>query len=110
MVAAQKWAPTWASCCRQETEFLILEEGMMATYWRIGFVSRVECDTAKGLLAAQTTLKAYKEIKNSNVLPWILESFALLMIPQGQWAQPTTLGFSVMAGGLVLATLNREAP
>ena len=61
------------------------------------------------LLSAQLALKAYKEIRNSNVLPWILASFALLMIPQGQWAQPTTLGFSVMAGGLVLAALNREA-
>lgn len=59
------------------------------------------------VLSVQLALKAYRGIKYNNILPWLLASFALLMIPQGQWAQPTSLGFSILVGGLVLASLNK---
>jgi len=36
----------------------------------------------------------------------MLLSFALLIIPQGQWAQPTSLGFSTLIGGLMIACFN----
>ncbi len=48
---------------------------------------------------------SYKKIAEGNLLPWILLSYVLLNIPQGQWAQPTNLGFSVLAGGLAIASL-----
>jgi hypothetical protein len=31
-----------------------------------------------------------------------------MAVLQGQWAQPTSLGFSVLAGGLLLASLKSE--
>jgi hypothetical protein len=54
------------------------------------------------------SLASYKKIKIGDFLPWILLSFALIVVPQGQWAQPTALGFSTLIGGLVLAALNNH--
>lgn len=51
------------------------------------------------------TIKGFQKLKNGEYLPWMLLSFGLLIIPQGQWAQPTTLGFSTLIGGLILASL-----
>lgn len=51
----------------------------------------------------------YKRLLQNDLLPWMLLSFALFIIPQGQWAQPTTLGFSTLIGGLIIATF-REQP
>lgn len=48
---------------------------------------------------------SYKKIAKGNLLPWILLSSVLLNIPQGQWAQPTVLGFSVIGAGLTIAAL-----
>ncbi|WP_321826398.1 hypothetical protein [Maribacter dokdonensis] len=50
-------------------------------------------------------IHSFRAIGNNNILPWILLSFGLLSIPQGQWAQPTALGFSTVIGGLIIAGL-----
>lgn len=52
----------------------------------------------------------YRKLKFGNLLPWILLSIVLLYIPQGQWAQPTILGFSVLVGGLAIAALKESRP
>jgi hypothetical protein len=39
------------------------------------------------------------------LLPWILLSLFLTNIPQGQWGQPTSLGFSIVIGGFTIAAL-----
>ncbi|MRI02117.1 hypothetical protein GH721_16350 [Kriegella sp. EG-1] len=54
-----------------------------------------------GLHLAFSSLKA---LKQKNVLPWLLLSFCLLLLPNGQWGQPTTLGFSVLVTGLLIAS------
>lgn len=51
------------------------------------------------------SLASLRRLKFEDFLPWILLSYALLVIPQGQWAQPTSLGFSTLIGGLLLASL-----
>jgi len=51
--------------------------------------------------------KAWGAISQKNVLPWMLLSFGMLSILQAPWAQPTTLGFSVLIGGLILASFNQ---
>jgi hypothetical protein len=56
------------------------------------------------LFSLKLTIEGYKKIAFGNLLPWLLLSFALLNIPQGSWGQPTTLGFSALIGGLVLAS------
>lgn len=47
----------------------------------------------------------YRKLVQGDLLPWLLLSFGLLIIPQGQWAQPTSLGFSTLIGGVILASL-----
>lgn len=48
-----------------------------------------------------------RRLMEGYLLPWMLLYFALLTIPQGQWSQPTTQGFSTLAGGLVIAALKK---
>ena len=55
-------------------------------------------------LCAKISVLCYKKLTVGDLLPWMLLSFALLQIPQGQWAQPTSLGFSTMIGGLIIAS------
>jgi hypothetical protein len=50
---------------------------------------------------------AYRRLSSGDLLPWLLLSFCLLNVPQGQWGQPTSLGFGVLIGGLTLASLRR---
>ncbi|MFD1258266.1 hypothetical protein ACFQ3S_15790 [Mucilaginibacter terrae] len=53
----------------------------------------------------QMLKESYNKLAAGNLLPWILLSVFLLNIPQAQWKQPTSLGFTVMIGGLQLAAL-----
>lgn len=51
---------------------------------------------------------AFKRLKDGDMLAWLLLSFGMLTILQTQWAQPTSLGFSALLGGLILASLKKE--
>jgi hypothetical protein len=57
-----------------------------------------------GMTFEITTL-CYARFKLGDALPWMLLSFGFLMLLQSQWAQPTNLGFYVLIGGLILASL-----
>ncbi len=48
------------------------------------------------------------ELRHNNPLPWMLLSTGFIQIIQGGWAQPTSLGFSIMSGGLILAAMNKQ--
>jgi len=52
------------------------------------------------------SIMAYQKLAKGELLPWLLLGYGLLTIPQGGWAQPTSLGFSVSIAGLILASLN----
>jgi hypothetical protein len=49
---------------------------------------------------------SFIKLNQGDLLPWMLLSFALVNLPQGQWAQPTSLGFGIMIAGLLFASLN----
>ncbi|MFC3198967.1 hypothetical protein ACFOET_15190 [Parapedobacter deserti] len=66
--------------------------GMMIIVLRIFTVSKL------GMLS-------FNSLATGNGLPWLLLSFSALNVLQGQWAQPTSLGFAVLSGGLVMASL-----
>jgi hypothetical protein len=51
-------------------------------------------------------IRGYRQLAYDNLLPWILVSFGLSSITQGQWAQPTSLGFCVLVGGLISGACN----
>lgn len=50
---------------------------------------------------------SFKKVGKQDLLPWMICSIGLLAIMQGQWAQPTSLGFDVILGGLTLAALRK---
>jgi len=54
-------------------------------------------------LSASLMLRSYKRLSRGDLLPWMLLSFGLLTVPQGGWAQPTSLGFCTVIAGLILA-------
>ena len=47
--------------------------------------------------------KGYQGLKINNILPWLLLSVDFQLISQGQWAQPTALGFAILFAGLNIA-------
>ena len=56
-------------------------------------------------LSFTVALASYRKLAKGNLLPWMLLSIVLINVPQGQWAQPTSLGFSVIVCGLAIAAL-----
>jgi len=52
------------------------------------------------------TIRSIRKFAVKDLLPWMLLSFGIIIIPQGEWAQPSSLGFSTLIGGLLLASLN----
>jgi hypothetical protein len=59
-------------------------------------------------LAAKMAVLSFKKLNSGDLLPWMLLSFGALNILQGQWAQPTSLGFSVLVGGLIIASFRNR--
>lgn len=58
-------------------------------------------------LCYKLLITSFKWLKTGDLLPWILTSFCLTTIPQGQWAQPTALGFTIIIGGLNIAAFRK---
>ncbi|MEP7250926.1 MAG: hypothetical protein ABI683_01060 [Ginsengibacter sp.] len=88
-----------------KTKFLIAESEWGRVIGEMGPIMGLLIIFFRLKLCAVIGLAAYKKIQTGNLLPWILLSFVLLNIPQGQWAQPTILGFSVLVCGLAIASL-----
>lgn len=60
------------------------------------------------MLAISLLLRGWLVIRNGNLLPWLLMSVGFLQIATANWAQPTSLGFSVAICGLVWAGFNQK--
>ncbi len=63
-------------------------------------------------ISLELALQAYQRLRVGDLLPWLLLSYVLTLLPQGQWSQPTSLGFCTFVTGLLMAALwNRgQAP
>jgi len=48
---------------------------------------------------------SYRQLSSGILLPWLLSSSVVLLFAQGQWGQPTVIGFSVFFTGLTLAAI-----
>jgi hypothetical protein len=57
-------------------------------------------------LTIKIAIASYNKLAKDDFLPWLLLSYGALTLSQGGWAQPTYLGFSVVIGGFMLASLN----
>ncbi|MGI4886620.1 MAG: hypothetical protein ACRYFR_16825 [Janthinobacterium lividum] len=90
--------------------FLIAEEEWARTIGELGMVLGLTVIFLRLGLMTKIALGAYRQLDQGQFLAWILVSFGLLTLAQGQWAQPTALGFSVLLGGLMVAAQRPPRP
>ncbi|WP_051935846.1 hypothetical protein [Salegentibacter sp. Hel_I_6] len=88
--------------------FLVAEDEWLRLMGEMGFLMGFGVILIRLGICLQMALASYQSLKTGDFLPWMLLSFCLLIVPQGQWAQPTALGFAILIGGLLLASLNHE--
>ncbi len=92
--------------------FLLPEEEWGRLIGEMGVVLGLATILIRLSLTVRIALAGYRQLADGQFLAWLLISFGATTIPQGQWAQPTALGFSALMGGLMLAALRppRAAP
>lgn len=56
-------------------------------------------------LSIKISIASWQRLSLGDILPWMLLSFGFLNILQAQWSQPTSLGFTTLIAGLLLASL-----
>ncbi|SKB50817.1 hypothetical protein [Dyadobacter psychrophilus] len=85
--------------------FLISEGEWGRIIGEMGLVLGLATILLRVHLIASMTINSIRALRSENFLPWMLIGFSLVNILQGQWAQPASLGFAVLSGGLILAAL-----
>lgn len=85
--------------------FLISEGEWGRIIGETGLILGMILILVRGGLVFQLLQRAWNSLNSNNILPWMLLSFGIIIILQGAWAQPTTLGFSIMIGGLIIASI-----
>jgi hypothetical protein len=89
--------------------FLIAEEEWGREIGELGPLLGLALIGLRVGLTAKMGIACYRKLAKSDLLPWLLFSFGLIPVLQGQWAQPTSLGFGIAIGGLILASLRGAA-
>ncbi|NEU67444.1 hypothetical protein GK091_11175 [Spirosoma agri] len=89
--------------------FLVAEQEWGRIIGELGALLGIFVIFLRVLFAFKLAILSYKKLQKDDVLPWLILSLGFLLIAQGQWAQPTSLGFSVFVGGLLLASLKKKA-
>jgi hypothetical protein len=95
-----------ASLLTGSTSFLISEQEWGRLIGEMGLLLGLSVIILRVSICFKWLVLAYRKLAENDMLPWMLISFTLTVVPQGQWAQPNALGFSTLAGGLVMAALN----
>ena len=88
--------------------FLIAEQDWERNIGELGALLGIATILIRLIITAKLALASYFKIQFGDVLPWMLLSFTILIFPQGIWAQPTVLGFSVFITGLLIASFNEN--
>ncbi len=88
------------------TTFLISEGEWGRVIGELGPLSGLMVIMLRFVFCLKIIVASYKRVLQNDFFPWILLSFGFIIILQGQWAQPTTLGFSTLVAGLILSLLN----
>jgi hypothetical protein len=89
-----------------KTDFLIAEGEWGRIIGESGMLFGLFIILARISMTASISIQCLKSLRQGDALPWMLLSFGLLILLQSQWAQPTNLGFYVLIGGLIYASLN----
>lgn len=90
-----------------EAQFLIAEGEWGRIIGELGAVLGLTLIAVRVSVTAGAAVRSWRQLRLGDVLPWILLSNAILLVPQGSWNQPTSLGFVVVGGGLLLASVRR---
>ncbi|MFT4154364.1 hypothetical protein [Parafilimonas sp.] len=93
-----------------DRQFLIAEEEWGRIIGELGLLPGFIIIFIRVSLSISLLKRCIKELRKGNTLPWMLFSFAFINIWQGNWAQPTSLGFAMLAGGMILAAFNDSLP
>ncbi|NQX02623.1 hypothetical protein HQ447_18345 [bacterium] len=91
------------------TVFLISEGEWGRVIGELGPILGLVLIGCRLVLSGEVATKSYERLVKGDLLPWLLLSFGLITLAQGGWAQPTSLGFGTMIGGLLLASLEPPA-
>ena len=90
------------------TSFLIAEGEWGRLIGELGPLFGLSAIIIRFIFCIKITRACYKKFLMNDSLPWILLSFGFIIILQGQWAQPSSLGFATLVAGLILALLNHS--
>ncbi len=88
------------------TTFLIAEGELARELGELGPLLGISLIIIRFGFTLKLLSGSYKKLLVGDLLPWLLLSYGLLDVAQGGWAQPTGLGFCVMIGGLLFASIN----
>lgn len=88
--------------------FLIAEEEWGRIIGELGILLGLLLIVIRISLAARLAKSSFTSLRSGDLLPWFLLSVSALIITQGGWAQPTSLGFFVILSGLQLASLKEH--
>ncbi|OOQ57074.1 hypothetical protein [Mucilaginibacter pedocola] len=89
--------------------FLIAEGEWGRLIGELGAIFGVAAIIVRLQLSIKMAIHAYKKLRMNDVLPWLMVSVSFQAVAQGQWAQPTALGFGIIMGGLTIAAIKRPA-
>lgn len=89
-----------------QSAFLISEQEWGRIIGEMGLLVGFIIIIIRIALTIKIARNAIKNLKRFDALAWMLLSFSFILLLQGQWGQPTALGFSVLSTGLTIAALN----
>jgi hypothetical protein len=91
-----------------DRQFLIAEDEWPRLIGEIGPLLGLLIILIRISLAFKLITGAFKLMKTGEFLPWMLLSFGFLLVLQGGWAQPTSLGFCTVVAGLSIAAFRNS--
>ena len=94
-----------ASLITGSQKFLISEEEWGRLIGECGAILGLSIILIRVSLVIKIARASYNKMTKGDLLPWLLLSYGALILANGQWAQPTALGFSVLLGGLMLSAI-----
>ena len=91
-----------------EMKFIVAEGEWGRVIGELGQLFGIIIVLLRVSLTFKLFVRSYHSMVRGNLLPWMLMSFGFLNLSQGGWAQPTSLGFCVIIGGLVIASFKKS--
>jgi hypothetical protein len=85
--------------------FFVSEEEWGRIIGELGPVMGLIVILIRVTLTIKIAKASYKRLALGDLLPWILLSIGAISLAQGGWGQPTSLGFSILIGGLMMASI-----